>query len=70
MRSSRQYNFLNGPNKIVSVRMYGSTFTGLLGPPYPYYSSVEFCAFLYFFVLYCTDKNTHKQKSTNKTKIN
>ena len=33
MRSSRQFNFLNGPNKLIFVRMYGSTFTGLVGPP-------------------------------------
>ena len=70
MRSSRQFSFLNGPNKLVFVRIYGSTFTGLVGPPYPYYSLVVFCAFLRFFVLYCTRNNTHKQKSTSKTKIN
>ena len=81
MRSSRQFSFLNDPNKLVIVRMYGSTFTGLVRPPYPYCSLVAFCAFgaywcfffrafLCFFVLYCTLKNTHKQKLTNKTKIN
>ena len=70
MRSSRQFSFLNGPNKLVFVRMYGSTITGLVGPPYPYCLLVAFCAFLCFFVLYCTHKNTHKQKLTNKTKIN
>ena len=48
MRSSRQFSFLNGPNKLVFVRMYGSTFTGLVGPPHPYYALVVFCAFLYF----------------------
>ena len=48
MRSSRQFSFLNGPNKLVFVRMYESTFTGLVGPPYPYYSLVAFCAFLCF----------------------
>ena len=48
MRSSRQFSFSNGPNKLVFVRMYGSTFTGLVGPPYPYYSLVAFCAFLCF----------------------
>ena len=69
MKSSRQFSFLTGPNKLVLVRMYESTFTGLVGPPYPYYSLVAFCAFLCFFVLYCTHKNTHKQKLTNKTKI-
>ena len=48
MRSSRQFSFLNGPNKLVFVRMYRSTFTGLVGPPDPYYSLVAFCAFLCF----------------------
>ena len=76
MRSSRQFSLLNGPNKLVFVRMYGSTFTGLVGPPYPYCSLVAFCAFgaflflLCLFVLYCTYKNTLKQKLTNKAKIN
>ena len=45
MRSSRQYSFLNGTNKLVFVRMYGSTIIGLVGPPYPYCSLVAFCAF-------------------------
>ena len=57
MRSSRQFSFLNGTNKLVFVRIYGNTFTDFVGPPYPYYSLV---AFLCFFVLYCTHKNTHK----------
>ena len=70
MKSSRQFSFSNGPNKLVFVRMYGSTITGLVGPPYPYCLLVAFCAFLCFFVLYCTHKSTHKQKLTNKTKIN
>ena len=48
MWSSRQFSFLKGHNKLVFVRMYGSTFTGLVGPPYPYYSLVAFCAFLCF----------------------
>ena len=69
MRSSRQFSFLTGPNKLFLVRTYQSTFTGLVGPRYPYYSLVAFYAFLCFFVLYCTHKNTDKQKSTNKTKI-
>ena len=42
MKSSRQFSFLTGPNKLVLVRMYESTFTGLVGPPYPYYSLVAF----------------------------
>ena len=32
MRSSRQFSFLNGPNKLVFVRLYESTTTGLVGP--------------------------------------
>ena len=64
MRSLRQFSFLNCPNKLVPVRMYGSTITGLVEPPYPY------CLLLPFCVLYYTYKSTHKQKLTNKTKIN
>ena len=45
MRSSRQFSFLNGPNKLVFVRIAGSTITGLVGPPYPYCSLAAFCAF-------------------------
>ena len=63
MRSSKQFSFLTGPNKLVFVRMYGSTFTGLVGPPYPYYSRVAFCAFLCF-IARTTQKLT-KQKQTN-----
>ena len=32
--SSRQLSFLTGPNKLDFVRMYVSTFTSLVGPPY------------------------------------
>ena len=35
MKSSRQFSFLNGLSKLVSVRIYGSTITGLVGPLYP-----------------------------------
>ena len=52
MSSSRQFSFLNGPKKVVFARMYGSTITGLVGPPYPYRLLVAFCAFLCFFVLF------------------
>ena len=45
MRSSKQFSFLNGPNKLVFDSMYESTITGLVGPPYSYYSLVAFCAF-------------------------
>ena len=64
MRPSRQFSFLNGPNKLVSVRMYGSTFTGLVGPPYPYWFA---CSVLCFFVLFCT--LLHAQKHSQ-AKIN
>ena len=52
MRSSRQFSFLNGPNKLVFVRMYGSTITGLVGPPYPYCLLAAFCAFGAFLCFY------------------
>ena len=45
MRLSRQFRFSNGPKKLVFVRMYESTITGLVGPAYPYCSCVVFCAF-------------------------
>ena len=48
MRSSRQFSFLTGPNKLVYSGMYERTFTCLVGPPHPYYSLVAFCAFLCF----------------------
>ena len=38
-------DFLNGPKKLVFVRMYGSTIIGVVGLPYPYRSLVAFCAF-------------------------
>ena len=45
MRSSKQFSFLNGPNKLVFDSMYESTLTGLVGPPYSYYSLVAFSTF-------------------------
>ena len=51
MTSSRQFSFLNGPKKLVFVRMYESTITGLVGPPYPYCSLVAFCTFAWFVLL-------------------
>ena len=48
MWSSRQFSFLKGHNKLVFVRMYGSTFAGLVGPPHLYCLLVAFCAFLCF----------------------
>ena len=47
MRSSRQFSFLNGPNKLVFVRIYGSTITGLVRSPYPYCLLVEFSDFVW-----------------------
>ena len=66
MRSSRKFTSLNGPNKLVFVRMYGSTITGLVGPPYPYCLLVAFCtfgAFLYFFVLLVCEKSFRKKNN-------
>ena len=60
MMSSRQFSFLNGPSKLVFVRMYGSTITGSVGPQYPYCLLVAFCAFLCFI----THTQKHKQKLT------
>ena len=40
-----QNSFLNGPKKLVFVRIYKSTFIGVVGPPYPYCLLVAFCAF-------------------------
>ena len=52
MRSSwflnDEFRVLNSPNKLVFVRIYGSTITGLVGPLYPYYSLVAFCTVLCF----------------------
>ena len=45
MRSSRQFSFFNGPSELVFVRIYGSTITGLVGPPYLHCSLLAFCAF-------------------------
>ena len=40
-----QNSFLNGPKKLVFVRMYESTINCVVGPPYPYCSLVAFCNF-------------------------
>ena len=64
MRSSRQFSFFSGPNKLVFVRMYGSTITGLVGPPYPYCLLAAFCAFgafLCFYVLLVCAKSFCKK---------
>ena len=58
MRPSRQFSFLTGPNKLVLVCMYESTFIGSVGLPYPYYSRVTFCVFLCFIA--CTKTLTSK----------
>ena len=68
MKSSRQFSFLNSPNKLVFVRMYGSTFTGLVGPPYPYCSLVVFYAFgafLFFCAFLCFIARTKTLISKN-----
>ena len=72
MRSSRQISFLNGPNKLVFVHMYESTFTGLVGPPYCYCSLVALCFFVLFYALLhaqktLTSKNTLTKKKNKKT---
>ena len=41
----KKNSFLNGPKKLVFVRMHASTIIGVVGPPYPYCSLVAFCAF-------------------------
>ena len=69
MRSSRQFSFLDGPSKLVFVRIEESTFTGLVGPLYPYCLLVAFCAFLYF-LCFIVHTQKHKQKLTKKTKRN
>ena len=71
MRLSRQFSFLNVPNKLVFVRMYGSTVTGLVGPPYPYYSLVAFfCFFVLFYALLHSQKHSQaKINSQNKNKL-
>ena len=52
MRSSRQFSFLNGSNKLAFVRIYRSSFTGLMEPPYFYCSLVAAFAFLCFFMFF------------------
>ena len=51
-------DFLNGPKKLIFVRIYKSIFIGVVGPPYPYYSLVAFCAFTWLgfcaFGAFCT----------------
>ena len=72
MRPSRQFSFLNGPKKLDFVRMYGSTITGLVGPPHPYCLLVVFCtfgAFLYFFLLLVCAKPFRKKKKEFKTAL-
>ena len=69
MRSSRQFSFLNGPIKLVFVRMYGSTITCLVGRPYPYCLLVAFCAFLCFFMLLVCVNFFVKKKKEFKTAL-
>ena len=67
MRPSRQFSFLNAPKKLDFVRMYGSTITGLVGPPHPYCFLVAFCAFgallCFFLFLVCAKSFRKKKKS-------
>ena len=56
-----QKKTLNSPKKLVFVRIYKSTFIGVVEPPYPYYSLVAFyafawlrlCAFCVFWCFWC-----------------
>ena len=54
--SERKFSFLTGPNKLAFVRMYGSAFTGLVGPLHFYRSLLAFhaffCFFMYFMLFY------------------
>ena len=68
MKSSIQFSFLNGPTKLVFVRMYGSTITGLLRPPYPYCLLVALALFCAFLCLLHTQK--HSQGKINKQNKN
>ena len=66
MRPSRQFSFLNGPKKLDFVRMYGSTITGLVGPPHPYCLLVAFCT---FFCFWCVQNLFVKKKKEFKTAL-
>ena len=48
MRSSRQFSLINGPNKLVFVRLEEHTITSLVGPQYSCCSLVAFCTFAWF----------------------
>ena len=66
MRSSRQFSFLNGPNKLVLVCMYRSTITG-----YPYCSLVGFCFFfvLFYALLHAQKHSQARIDKQNKNKL-
>ena len=66
MRSLRQFSFLNSPKKLVFVRMYESTITGVVGPPYPYCSLVVFCVFA---ILHAQKHLQAKINKQNKNKL-
>ena len=68
MRSLRQFSFLNSPKKLVFVRMYESTITGVVGPPYPYCSLVVFCVFAILHAQKHLQAKINKQK--NKLTLN
>ena len=78
--SSRQFSFLTGPNKLDFLRMYVSTFTSLVGPPYitlwgrfyffefSFSTSLhrDFSLFSIFFFLFSFFRSCKKHKNTNK----
>ena len=66
MRSLRQFSFLNSPKKLVFVRMYESTISGVVGPPYPYCSLVVFCVFA---ILHAQKHLQAKINKQNKNKL-
>ena len=66
MRSLRQFSFLNSPKKLVFVRMYESTISGVVGPTYPYCSLVVFCVFA---ILHAQKHLQAKINKQNKNKL-
>ena len=61
-----QNSCLNGPKKLVFIRMYESTIICVVGPPYPYSSLVAYCNFAWLrlcaFALLVRAKSFHKKR--------
>ena len=68
MRSSRQFSFVNGPKSLVFVRMYESTTTGLVGPPYRTVRLWRFDS-LCFWCYWCAQNLFVKRKKEFKTAL-